>query len=73
MTHWFALAVVAVAVHLVHYKPLAVVVGPVELFIPRQLELLSKPTQLRLALAALVKQLHLPVLRQTVAILLEWD
>jgi hypothetical protein len=47
LTHWFALAVVGVAVHLVHYKPLAVVAGPVELLIPRQLGLLSKPTQLR--------------------------
>jgi hypothetical protein len=54
-------------------KPLVAAAVQVELFIPRQLALLSKPTQLRLELAALVKQLHLPVLRQTVAILLEWD
>jgi hypothetical protein len=47
LTHWFALVVVGVAVHLVHYKPLAVAVGPVGLLIPRQLGLLSKPTQLR--------------------------
>jgi len=47
LTHWFALVAVVVAVHLVHYKPLAVVVGPAGLLIPRQLGLLSKPTQLR--------------------------
>jgi len=47
LTHWFALVVVGVAVHLMHYKPLAVVVVLAGLLIPRQLGLLSKPTQLR--------------------------